>query len=341
MKFDFCIGNPPYQTESEGTKALAPSTYNFFMDASYEVADKVLLITPARFLFNTGNTAKEWNKKMLNSKHLSVLHFEPQSKRIFPNTDIKGGVVTTYFDRTKKVKPIGIFVSNPILRGILEKVKMLNEASLMTEICTSSKWDLDGLYSEHPDYRKYIKDNGNHSQMDAAAFSKVPVFFEEKPDDGDEYVQLYGRLNDSRTYRYVKKKYIKDSGNLHKYKVFVPKANGSGAIGEVLSTPVIGTPVIGTTQTFLAVGKFDTQSEAEALLKYLKGKFARVMLGTLKVTQNNPPSVWENVPLQDFTPNSDIDWSKSIPEIDQQLYKKYGLSQEEIDFIEIHVKEMK
>lgn len=339
MKFDFCIGNPPYQTEPEGTKALAPSTYNSFMDASYIVADKVLLITPARFLFNTGNTAKEWNKKMLNSKHLRVLHFEPQSKKIFPNTDIKGGVATTYFDKTKEVKPIGIFVSNSTLRGILEKVKLLNENSIMYEICTSSKWNLEGLYSEHPDYRKYIKDDGNHSQMDASAFSKVPVFFEEKPDD-EEYVQLYGRLDDTRTYRYVKKKYIKDSGNLYKYKVFVPKANGSGAIGEVLSTPVIGTPVIGTTQTFLAVGKFDTEAEADALLKYLKGKFARVMLGTLKVTQNNPPSVWENVPLQDFTSASDIDWSKSIPEIDQQLYKKYDLSQEEIDFIETHVKEM-
>lgn len=340
MKFDFCIGNPPYQVESEGTKALAPSVYNFFMDGSYGVADKVVLITPGRFLFNTGNTSKEWNQKMLNNKHLRVLYFEPSSKKIFPNTDIKGGVVITYFDRINVTTPIGIFVANSVLRNILSKVKRFNEDSIVKEICTSSKWDLVGLYSEHPDYRKYIKDNGNHSQMDASAFSKVPVFFEEKPDDGEEYVQLYGRYNDNRVYRYVKRKYIKDSGNLYKYKVFVPKANGSGALGEVLSTPVIGTPVIGTTQTFLAVGKFETETEAEALLKYLKGKFARVMLGTLKVTQNNPPSVWENVPLQNFTENSDIDWSKSVAEIDRQLYKKYQLSQEEIDFIETNVKEM-
>lgn len=65
------------------------------------------------------------------------------------------------------------------------------------------------------------------------------------------------------------------------------------------------------------------------------------MLGTLKVTQHNPKNTWKNVPLQDFTNKSDIDWSKSISEIDQQLYKKYGLDKKEIDFIETHVKEMK
>ena len=75
-------------------------------------------------------------------------------------------------------------------------------------------------------------------------------------------------------------------------------------------------------------------------MKYIKTKFARAMLGILKVTQNNDKSTWKCVPLQDFTANSDIDWTKSIPEIDQQLYKKYGLSEEEIDFIETHVKEM-
>ena len=64
------------------------------------------------------------------------------------------------------------------------------------------------------------------------------------------------------------------------------------------------------------------------------------MLGTLKVTQDNPKSTWKNVPLQDFTNKSDIDWSKSIVEIDKQLYAKYGLDKKEIEFIETHVKAM-
>ena len=64
------------------------------------------------------------------------------------------------------------------------------------------------------------------------------------------------------------------------------------------------------------------------------------MLGLLKVTQHITPDKWAKVPLQDFTSQSDIDWSKSIPEIDQQLYAKYGLDDDEIEFIETHVKEM-
>ena len=85
---------------------------------------------------------------------------------------------------------------------------------------------------------------------------------------------------------------------------------------------------------------FSTISEAEALLKYVKTKFARTMLGILKVTQDNPQSTWKYVPLQDFTSSSDIDWSQSIDDIDQQLYRKYGLNDEEIAFIEEKVQRM-
>lgn len=143
-----------------------------------------------------------------------------------------------------------------------------------------------------------------------------------------------------RNLKWIKKKYLKVPDNFDYYKVFVPKANGSGAIGEVLSTPVVGQPVVGHTVTFLSIGKFTTQEEAEAVLKYIMSKFARTMLGTLKVTQDNPRETWLNVPLQDFTANSDIDWSKSIPEIDQQLYAKYNLTEEEISFIESMIKPM-
>lgn len=131
-----------------------------------------------------------------------------------------------------------------------------------------------------------------------------------------------------------------DNENIDKYKVLVPRSNGSGALGEVLSTPLIGEPLIGYTQTFIGIGSFDTREEADAALKYVKSKFARTMLGILKVTQDNNRATWKLVPVQDFTPNSDIDWTKSISEIDQQLYKKYGLSDDEIKFIEANVQEM-
>ena len=94
------------------------------------------------------------------------------------------------------------------------------------------------------------------------------------------------------------------------------------------------------TQTFIAIGKFDSISEVKNVQKYVKTKFARAMLGVLKITQDCPGPKWAYVPLQDFTPRSDIDWLKSIHEIDLQLYRKYGLNVEEINFIEENVKEM-
>ena len=133
----------------------------------------------------------------------------------------------------------------------------------------------------------------------------------------------------------IERKYVIDHENLNKYKVLLPKSNGSGAIGEVLSTPLIG-----HTQTFISIGAFDKKIEAENVMKYIKTKFARTLLGVLKITQDNPPAKWKYVPLQDFTSNSDIDWTKSIHEIDEQLYRKYNLSKDEIEFIETKVKEM-
>lgn len=133
--------------------------------------------------------------------------------------------------------------------------------------------------------------------------------------------------------------------NYDYYKIIIPEANGSGAIGEVVPTPIIGQPIIGQptmghTDTFLSIGKFNNRTDAMAVYKYILTKFTRALLGSLKVTQHNAKECWQNVPLQDFTDKSDIDWSKSVAEIDQQLYKKYNLTQEEIDFIEKSIKPM-
>ena len=76
------------------------------------------------------------------------------------------------------------------------------------------------------------------------------------------------------------------------------------------------------------------------MLKYIKTKFSRALLGILKVTQDNKRAVWRYIPLQDFTDKSDIDWSQPIAQIDAQLYAKYHLTQEEINFIESTVKPM-
>lgn len=335
--FDYVIGNPPYQENMIGTSDTP--VYNFFMDEAYKVGIKVELITPARFLFNAGKTPKKWNEKMLADEHLKVLHYEPKSQLVFEENDIKGGLTITYRDASQKFTPITTFTPFAELEGILKKVKpSLSNGTIDDVIIQQNKWDLDLLYKDHPEAKKKIGSNGKEKRLTTSIFSTLDIFSEAKR-EGD--IAVLGLSSNKRIYRYVQEKYIdKDHANFTKYKVIVPKANGSGALGEVLTTPLIGEPLIGYTQSFIGIGAFDAENEAEACLKYIKTKFARVLLGVLKVTQDNSKGKWKYVPLQDFTAASDIDWTQSVANIDRQLYAKYGLDASEIDFIESHVKEM-
>lgn len=338
MKFDFAIGNPPYQQESKGANANDTPVYHFFYDAAMDVADKVELISPARFLFDAGGTPKEWNKKMLEDEHFKVLEYTQNSSEVFSNTDIKGGVVITYRDKQKEFGAINAYTPYEELNSIKKKVENTDDGSLCDVITNRGIYRYsDKAYIEQPDELAKTADR----RIAPSAFERMPkVFTAKKPNDGEEYIQIYGNLNNERVYRWVRKDFVNEVDNLYKYKVMVPKANGSGAIGEVLSTPLIGTPLIGFTETYISIGATDSLQEAEAILKYVKTKFARTMLGILKITQNNAKPTWRYVPLQDFTNNSDIDWSASIKNIDKQLYQKYKLTDEEIEFIETHVKEM-
>ena len=349
--FGVIIGNPPYQDERVGGRKQLPPVYHKFMDAAYGLSDKTMLITPARFLFDAGATPKMWNRKMLNDEHLKVVKYVQCSEEVFHGTDIKGGVAVTYRDMDKVLGPIGVFTPNQTLTGIVEKVWSHSQPALNSIISSMGTYRLsDKAFFECPSLYT-LQSMGHESDSDSGtvfkkiashAFSKLEdvVFFEDKPADTDEYVQFIGMSDSKRVWRWIKRKYITEPADFDAYKVIFPVANGSGAIGEVLSTPLIGTPLIGHTETFIAAGPFTTQSQAEACLSYVKTKFARAMLGVLKITQNNTASTWAKVPLQDFTDKSDIDWTQSVADIDRQLYKKYHLSQDEIDFIETHVKEM-
>ena len=183
-----------------------------------------------------------------------------------------------------------------------------------------------------------LQGKGTKNKIVSKSLTQLDFAFSEQKNSGD--VTLLGRIGTDRSYRYIKKEYLDLPETFESYNVFVPEANGSGAIGEVLSTPLIGEPLIGHTDTFLTIGNFSLEEEAQNCMKYIKSKFARTMLGVLKVTQHNSRKTWYYVPLQDFTSSSDIDWTQSVAEIDVQLYKKYGLSQEEIEFIETNVREM-
>lgn len=338
-KFYAVIGNPPYQETVEGTSDKP--IYNYFIDEAYKVSERTELITPARFLFNAGKTPKDWNRKMLDDPHLKVVDYQQKSDTVFPNTDIKGGVAVTYWEGGKVLGPIGVFSPYKELRSIQLKVSpWLAKQGLLSDVMyLQNRFDLAALYEDYPEARESISSNGKERRIVTSSFNKLNCFSDEK--QGDDSIQIVGLLTgNKRRYRWIQRKYVEDNGNLTKYKVILPMANGSGAIGEVLSTPLIGEPLIGYTQSFMGIGACDEIDDAKAIMKYIKTKFARTLLAILKITQHNTPEKWAYVPLQDFTSNSDINWAQSVADIDRQLYAKYGLDDEEIEFIESHVKEM-
>lgn len=338
MKFDAVVGNPPYQEEGEGESNAKKPIYHLFIDSAEQISRKGTLIHPARFLFNAGDTPKEWNQEKLNDRHYKVVRYWADSSEVFPAVDIKGGIAVTQWNKDEEYEPIKLFTSFKELDSILNKVLPLTTGSLSEIITNRGVYKYSDLaYQEQPQEMKKTADR----RIAPSSFTRMPALFtENKPNDGYDYVQLLGNIKNSRCYRWFRRDYISKVENLDKYKVIVPKANGSGAIGEVLSTPLIGSPLIGFTETYISIGQTDNLSEAENILKYVKTKFARTMLGILKVTQNNPKETWLYVPIQDFTDDSDLDWSQQIDELDMQLYRKYGLSSDEIEFIEKNVQPM-
>ena len=340
VNFDIAVGNPPYQEEGFNNGRKLP-IYDSFMDISYTISQQAVLITPARFLFEAGQTAKEWNRKMLNDEHFRVMMYEPDASTIFSNAEIKGGVAISMRDSKKKCGKIGVFTAYAELNSILKKVSTAEEGKAKLDSIISSQGIYrfsDKLFAEHPEVET-LSGNGTGAKIISKIVDLLPTVFMDAPEAGTACVKFLAKTKAGREFKYIRREYLQDNPYLDTFNVMIPESNGSGAF-ETLVAPLIAAPEEGSADTFISMGMFATEVEAECLRKYIKTKFARALLGVKKVTQHNPKATWEYVPMQDFTAASDIDWSKTISEIDTQLYAKYNLTAEEIAFIESKVKEM-
>ena len=334
------ISNPPYHEEITNN-SRKKSVYNKFMQNFYDTSDRVMVIHPARCLFDAGDTPHDFNEKLLSDEHVKVAVYHANSKEVFADAEIKGGIAVTYRDANKNFGAIGTYIPFDELKSIYQKVvvgrkdfRPLNEIMYTPLLYKFSQ----KFYDENPNAGIPIKSR----KLSTNVFEKLPEFFtDKKPDDGHEYVQIEGIYKLSRATRFFRRDYLKDIPNLYTYKVFIPEAyGGAGALNENGPTMLVGLPLVGCTQSYTTLGAFDTEAEALAAEKYVKTKFLRALLGILKVTQHAAPETWRFVPLQDFTAGSDIDWSAAVAEIDRQLYKKYGLDAREVAFIEAKAKAM-
>lgn len=343
MKFNAIVGNPPYQISDGGAQASATPVYNYFVDTSKMLNPNFIsFIMPSRWMTG-GKGLDNFRKTMINDKHIVKLFDYTSSKDIFSSVDIKGGVCIFLRDSlVEKICEIStfsiegvstsyrylsnddddIYIRDNVLLQIKSKVIKKNFDSFSTIVSARKPYGLEA--------ETMIK----AKKYGLPEFSTKPIL------DGFRILGL--GEGQKRMWKYLPKNYPipKNNDGLNKYKVFIAEAYGCGAIGEVVSTPVLSTPGELCTETFLQIGPFDIKECAENCIKYIKTKFFRLMVGIRKQTQHTTQKVYYYVPLQDFTNNSDINWSKTIYEIDIQLYKKYNLSEEEIDFIETKVKPM-
>ena len=342
MKFDAVVGNPPYQEMDGGAQASATPIYHHFVETAKKLNPTFIsFIMPTRWYVG-GKGLDSFRKEMLDDIHLKELYDHLTPENIFPNTNIRGGVcyflwdknydnrkdltrVVTYEDnkiiadvlRPMKVEGIDIFIRDSKAVNILRKVFSKNDTPVM---------------SDHISVRKPFGLEGN--------FIKTMDFHETK-EGLKNPIKCYGR---AKTIGYIERDLVKTRSEwIDLWKVLTPYANNIGTeLNDDNQNTFIGEPQSICTETFLVAGTDLglNKTSSKNLSNYLRTKFSRFLLSLAKNSQHATSKTYRFVPLQDFTNKSDIHWSKSISDIDKQLYTKYGLSQDEIQYIENKIKKM-
>ena len=329
MKFNAIVGNPPYQVMDGGAGVSAQPVYNSFVDISKLLRPHYIsMVIPAKW-YTDGKGLGAFRETMLNDKQIAKLVDFTDSRDCFETVDIAGGICYFLWEKgynsycefvsrhqgLTKISKRDLSAEDSFIRhvdaiSIVNKVKNIANQFYNTKVSTQKPFGL----------RTYVK----------------PL------EKGDIVV------------KYNKGKGPYESSLITIGKSMIPQwkitiscltAEHAGQTDKegrkkILSSLDMLAPNEICTETYLVVDAFDTKIEAEHLYSYLRTRFVRFLILQLASTQHLSKDKFAYVPLQDFAESSDIDWSKSIPEIDQQLYAKYGLSDEEIAFIEKMIKPM-
>lgn len=322
MKFDVIVGNPPYQMTGGAGGSSDSSIYHLFVDQAKRLdPDLVSMVIPSRWLAG-GRGLGEFRKEMLGARQILKLVDFPVSKEVFPSVEVKGGIC--YFlwspkhdgdcevtvtrggeavTARRQLDEFDVFVRDPRAATILRKVQERGETP-MTEILTADT--PFGLATNFSGFRNT-----------------------ERPGD----VSLHYVQSGKRGIGFLPRADV--TKNLHlidKWKVLTPKAGSDGGQkipDSVLGKPWISEPPAVATQTFLAF-RADSKSQALSIESYYRTKFFRHLVSLRKLTQDALRPMYAWVPVQEW----DKEWT------DEALYKKYGLTEEEIEYIELAITPM-
>lgn len=326
MKFDVVIGNPPYQENTGGGKGngTGSALYDKFIKNAEQIADITCMIVPMRWMMcGAQGVNKEWAYNEIHSnKYMEMIYYK-DSKEVFKGVDIRGGI--TYFLKNNSYNgdchivqiANGNIVSEQNRKIASEKVDNFIEDAVAVQIVDKVKSNKTfdeivgavhayGIETNTITFGSGIKLYRNYGQIEECSLDEIP----------------------------------RQLSSIYTYKVIAVYAFGKGILGERVPTPKVIGPMEICSATYLIVGENKEKYVCDNIVKYMQTQLFSLLVGLIKATQIAPRQVYRYVPLQDFTSQSDIDWSQSISDIDKQLYKKYNLTQEEIDYIEKTIKPM-
>lgn len=330
MKFDAVVGNPPYQVMDGGAGASAMPVYNFFVSVAEKLEPNfVSMIMPARW-YAGGKGLDDFRNYMLKNNHIKLLLDFPDSQDCFPTVNIAGGLCIYLWCKNYNGK---CTIKNYGIKGISERnlneydifVRSNNAVNIIRKTSGDLLTNLNQFIKSYSyfavrSYERGTQEKNSESDVILVSSKGKGFYPIEKVTDREKILNKYKTIIT----------YAMSGGN---------KPSSEGNYQIVSSLQVLNKNEV-CTETYLVLGAFDDKEEAENLKKYIATKFARFLLLQALTSIHITRDSFIFVPLQDFTPNSDIDWSASIQEIDQQLYKKYNLDKSEIDFIESKVREM-
>ncbi|MBU5269468.1 Eco57I restriction-modification methylase domain-containing protein [Clostridium cochlearium] len=340
MKFDVVIGNPPYQESDGGAQASAKPIYQYFMQGAKKMnPDYICLITPSRWYVG-GKGLDDYRDEMLNDIHLQELHDWLTPNDIFPNTNIRGGVSyylwNAKYDNTQEGVRVVSYKDSKIISDKKRPLKLSGVDILVRDnigVGIIQKISSNKFLSEFVSPRKPFGLATNFTES---------IDFHNTDENLKEPIKCYYK---GQNVGFVERKLIDTREEwIDKWKIFMPYANNIGTeLSDDNLNTFIGEPDSICTETYLVLGadlNLDKNS-CYNITQYTRTKFLRFLHSLAKGSQHATAKTYIFVPLQDFTDKSDIDWSKDIKDIDEQLFDKYKLTDEERNHISSSIKEMK
>lgn len=321
MKFDVVIGNPPYQLTDGGAGASAKPIYHLFIEQSKKLNPRyIVMITPSRW-FAGGKGLDKFRKTMIEDTRIKEIHDFEDASECFPGVEIKGGVNYFLWDRNYRDK----CKFNTYKNGIIVSSKSRFLRYKNSEIVIR--------YNEGIDILDKVLKHNEESFSTLVSSRKpfgLPTNFSNynKERKSEEDIKIYSRGEIG----WIGKdfKIPNNKGWVGSWKIYIPEAIGSGNMKEDLVKPILGSPNTCSTETYVMVGPLKNKKEAQNIISYISTKFFHFMLGLKKITHHTTSKVYEYIPIQDF----------SKPWTDKELYEKYNLTDEEINFIETTIRSM-